>query len=239
MGSRTREALFDLLRGWFEGSTVVDLFAGVGTLGLEAASRGATQVIAVESDRLIARLLRENIDTLKCGDRVRVIEGDVLSEGLRAALPRPVDVIFCDPPFAMILPPRRAASDSGRSESISLDDDESLEPDRRDGEEAFDSFEGRRSKHRRRRRRPSSEPDGPASIEAIEEVDQRFERQRLRLQAMLDSLRGLFAERGFLALRLPIERAGSEGAIQGFEGPEIHGYGDQQWIHLYAPKRSV
>ena len=42
-GSRVKESLFNLLRGWFEGATVIDLFAGVGTMGLECASRGAAR----------------------------------------------------------------------------------------------------------------------------------------------------------------------------------------------------
>lgn len=39
MGSRTKEAIFNILRGWFEGANVLDIFAGVGTMGLEAAYR--------------------------------------------------------------------------------------------------------------------------------------------------------------------------------------------------------
>lgn len=173
MGGRTREALFDLLRGWCEDATVIDLFAGVGTLGLEAVSRGAIRVACVERDRFIARLLRENVRTLRCEERVTVVEADALSEGTLAALPRPADLIFCDPPFAL-------AMDAGAA--------------------------------------------GPSAA-----------RDAARFAAMLPRLRALMGGRGFLALRLPEPRRGSEGRIAGFDGPEIHGYGDQQWIHLYAP----
>src|SRR5262245_15938357 len=53
-GARVKESIFNLLRGWFEGATVIDLFAGVGTMGLEAVSRGAARVFMVERDRHIA-----------------------------------------------------------------------------------------------------------------------------------------------------------------------------------------
>ncbi len=196
MGGRTREALFDLLRGWFEGAAVIDLFAGVGTLGLEAASRGAARVTCVERDRFIARLLRENIHALRCEDRVAVVEADALAESTVAALPRPVDIVFCDPPFVM-------ASPEGPRSARGADDDAGP------GDEA--GVVGGRSSSR---------------IAA---------REAARLDAMLARLRPLFADRGFLALRLPQPRRGAAGAIAGFTGPEIHGYGDQQWIHLYAP----
>lgn len=55
---RAREAVFNLLRGWFEDARVLDLFAGVGTMGLEAASRGAAAVVMVERDKPIGSTLR-------------------------------------------------------------------------------------------------------------------------------------------------------------------------------------
>jgi len=199
MGGRTREALFDLLRGWFDGATVLDLFAGVGTLGLEAASRGAVRVVCVERDRFIARLLRENIRSLRCEDRVTVIEGDALASSTLAAFPRPVDVVLCDPPFAM-------AGDA---------------PTPRGDEAPSPRFD---------------DSDPPRSHEA---PSRGSARDSARLDAMLPRLRELFGDRGFLVLRLPSARRGAEGRIAGFDGPEVHGYGDQQWLHLYAPARST
>lgn len=211
MGSRTREALFDLLRGWFDDTVVLDLFAGVGTLGLEAASRGASRVICVEQDRLIARLLRENVRSLGCEDRVSVIEADALSEGTLAALPRPVDIIFCDPPFALV--------------------DEMEAPEARPRREAVPLVPAENE---------ASEFDFEAGDLARAQVEaRRRKREAARLDAMLANLRPLFGERGFLALRLPQPRRGERGRLPGFDGPELHGYGDQQWIHLYAPARVV
>lgn len=100
--SRVREAVFNLLRGWFDETTVVDLFAGVGTMGLEAASRGAKQVMMIEQNREMADFARRNIEELGCGDRVEVVQADALSAAWVARSPRPIDVMFVDPPYAMM-----------------------------------------------------------------------------------------------------------------------------------------
>ena len=61
---RTREGLFatvTAIRGGLDGAAVLDLYAGSGAVGLEALSRGAADVLLVESDRRAARVIRENI----------------------------------------------------------------------------------------------------------------------------------------------------------------------------------
>ena len=60
-----------------EGSVWLDLFAGTGAVGIEALSRGARQVYFVESDRKHARLIRENLQSLKIGDGCEVYESEV------------------------------------------------------------------------------------------------------------------------------------------------------------------
>lgn len=99
---RVREAVFNLLRGWWEDARVLDLFAGVGTVGLEAASRGAAEVVTVERDRRIFRLLEENIATLDCGDRVTAVMADALGPGALLRAPTPVDLVFIDPPYLLM-----------------------------------------------------------------------------------------------------------------------------------------
>ena len=102
--SRVKESVFNLLRGWFEeGAAVLDLFAGVGTMGLEAISRGASHATLVERDRAIGRLLRQNIEGLGCEDRTTVVLGDALSATALAQARGPVDVIFVDPPYEMMM----------------------------------------------------------------------------------------------------------------------------------------
>ena len=95
--ARLREALFDSLafepRGVF-----LDLYAGSGAVGLEAASRG-WQATLVERSAAAVRLLRENART--CGVDVRIVHGDALR--FAAAHEASVDVAFVDPPFELDL----------------------------------------------------------------------------------------------------------------------------------------
>ena len=99
---RIRESVFNLLRGWFEDASVLDLFAGVGTVGLEAVSRGASHVVLVEMNPQTHSHLVENIETLGCGDRAEAVLGDALSEHILFRAPKPVDLMFVDPPYPMM-----------------------------------------------------------------------------------------------------------------------------------------
>jgi 16S rRNA (guanine966-N2)-methyltransferase len=95
---RVREALFSRLdhAGVLEGARVVDLYAGSGALGLEAASRGASQVVLVEHARAAADVCRRNVRTLQLAD-VRVVQEKVLPYLQRS--PGAVDVALVDPPY--------------------------------------------------------------------------------------------------------------------------------------------
>ena len=99
---RVKESVFNMLRGHFEGALVVDLFAGVGTIGLEAVSRGASRVLMVEQDRRIFTLLQQNVENLDCGDRADLLQGDALGPVALLRAPRPIDLLFIDPPFGMM-----------------------------------------------------------------------------------------------------------------------------------------
>lgn len=94
-----KESLFNLLRGWFEDASVLDLFAGVGTMGLEAVSRGARRVVMVERDRKVYQLLKNNIQMLGCEDRAIAIHADALSPAALTSAMKPVDLVFLDPPY--------------------------------------------------------------------------------------------------------------------------------------------
>jgi 16S rRNA (guanine966-N2)-methyltransferase len=99
---RVKESVFNLLRGWFEGARVLDLFAGVGTVGLEAVSRGAASAVLVEKNPKHFELLKKNIETLQCGDRAVAVLADALSPTVLQRASQPVDVVFIDPPYAMM-----------------------------------------------------------------------------------------------------------------------------------------
>lgn len=94
---RVRETLFNWLGQDLEGRDCLDLFAGSGALGFEAASRGARSVLMVERDAAAVRALQANRELLQ-GDAVEVVRADAL-EFIRHHRGR-YDVVFLDPPFA-------------------------------------------------------------------------------------------------------------------------------------------
>ncbi len=94
---RVRETLFNWLGQDLTGLRCVDVFAGTGALGFEAASRGAREVRLVESDKTLVAQLDLMKAQLKA-DAVTVIRGDGL-HALAALAAGSVDVIFLDPPF--------------------------------------------------------------------------------------------------------------------------------------------
>ncbi len=102
---RVKEALFNLLRGHFEGAVVADVFAGTGSIGLEALSRGAASCVFVERDRMMAGVLEQNIETLGCADRARVVQTDALGSSLSARLDAPLTLLFMDPPYPLMMEP--------------------------------------------------------------------------------------------------------------------------------------
>jgi 16S rRNA (guanine(966)-N(2))-methyltransferase RsmD len=99
---RVKESLFSLLRGHFEDASVLDLFAGTGSIGLEAVSRGAARCVMIEKDKRAAATLHQNVELLGAEDRCEVVQGDALGLAALARCPRPVNLIFCDPPYPLI-----------------------------------------------------------------------------------------------------------------------------------------
>lgn len=103
-----RETLFNWLPHRLHGQSCLDLFAGSGALGFEAASRGAPNVVLVESHPQAIQWLRANRGALRAEDRVDIFPGRVerfLRQHGRNAR-KGFDIIFLDPPFAggMIAP---------------------------------------------------------------------------------------------------------------------------------------
>lgn len=96
---RIRETLFAILEPDLPGARVLDLFAGAGTLGIEALSRGAGHATFVERSAAALAALRKNLVTTAFADRADVVPANVLAY-LADRLVEPYDVVFCDPPFA-------------------------------------------------------------------------------------------------------------------------------------------
>ncbi|MGD0022039.1 MAG: 16S rRNA (guanine(966)-N(2))-methyltransferase RsmD [Smithellaceae bacterium] len=94
-----RETLFNLL-GSLEGKIFLDLFAGSGSVGLEAASRGAREVYLIEKNKDLVEVIKNNIQTCSLEQKCRVIGAD-MAISLRDLFKKKyeVDVVFADPPY--------------------------------------------------------------------------------------------------------------------------------------------
>lgn len=100
---RVKESVFSMLRGNCEGASVLDAFAGTGAIGLEALSLGAERVVFVERDRKAAAMLEKNIEALAVQDETEIVQADALGPAALARCPKPVDLVFFDPPYPLVL----------------------------------------------------------------------------------------------------------------------------------------
>lgn len=97
---RVKESVFAILGDRLTDAAVLDLFGGSGNLSLEAFSRGAGQVVCVDSDPLSIKFIRANIEKAKAQDDIRVYRNDAFkSIALFAREQKRFDIIFCDPPY--------------------------------------------------------------------------------------------------------------------------------------------
>jgi len=97
---RVRQSLFGILEPLLDGARVLDLFAGAGTLGIEALSRGAAHATFVERDPAALRALRANVASTGMADRARVASRAVSAFLGSSDAGGPYDLVLCDPPFA-------------------------------------------------------------------------------------------------------------------------------------------
>jgi 16S rRNA (guanine966-N2)-methyltransferase len=99
---RVRESLFSIL-GSVEGLSILDLFAGTGSFGLEAISRGANAVVFVDRSKRVVRDLRQRIANLGLeeSNEIRIFRSDAKKAIGRIARDSPVrfDLVFLDPPY--------------------------------------------------------------------------------------------------------------------------------------------
>ncbi len=108
---RVRETLFNWLAPVIDGARVLDLFAGSGALGFEAASRGAAQVTLVDSHPRVVSQLQQNVRLLQA-TQMSICQSAVLRYLQRP--PEPCDIVFLDPPYqARVLEDCFSALESG------------------------------------------------------------------------------------------------------------------------------
>jgi 16S rRNA (guanine966-N2)-methyltransferase len=99
---RVKESLFSILVHRIEGARVLDLFAGTGAIGFEAASRGAARVVSVEAHRETAHAIEEAAKDLDIADRLTVVAAP--AERALYRVEGPFDIVYLDPPYANDVP---------------------------------------------------------------------------------------------------------------------------------------
>lgn len=97
-----KKSLFAMLGESLQDQTIIDLYCGTGTMGIEALSRGARQCYFAEMDPRVIERLRQNLTDLRATDRAVIWRGDVLAKfrDWVTAVTSPVDAVFIDPPYA-------------------------------------------------------------------------------------------------------------------------------------------
>ncbi|MGV3490774.1 MAG: 16S rRNA (guanine(966)-N(2))-methyltransferase RsmD [Devosia sp.] len=99
---RVRESVFNILASRlgpnFDGLRIVDLFAGTGALGLEALSRGASQIVFVDTGAEARGLIRDHIEAFGAGGVAKLLRRDATNLGPAGTM-GPVDLVFLDPPY--------------------------------------------------------------------------------------------------------------------------------------------
>ena len=98
MGERIRNAMFNRIGSEIEDARVLDAFAGTGSVGLEALSRGARHVTFLERDKIAQKIIQKNVSSLQVDDDTALIRTSV-NNWINTAEPGSYDIIIADPPY--------------------------------------------------------------------------------------------------------------------------------------------
>lgn len=96
---RYKETLFNTIQTYVPDSCFIDVFAGTGSIGIEALSRGARKAVFIENNKKAVAVINENLEKTHLSDRAEVIAGDAVSSLMRLESRGPADVIYIDPPY--------------------------------------------------------------------------------------------------------------------------------------------
>lgn len=112
---RTRESLFNIIAGNCPEAKVLDLYGGSGALALESVSRGAECAVVCDCSRDAAKAIRQNIESLRVGDKVRfLMMQDLQAVQLLGREKAQFDLVFLDPPYRLSTDPAcKAMADAG------------------------------------------------------------------------------------------------------------------------------
>lgn len=100
---RTKGSLFNIVSGVIPDSHILDMYAGTGSIGIEALSRGAASCIFVENDRTAVEVIKKNLEVTKLRDKAQVLLSDVFE--VVPYLERnkvKVDIVFTTPPYPLV-----------------------------------------------------------------------------------------------------------------------------------------
>lgn len=98
MSERIRNAMFNSIGDEIRGARVLDAFAGSGSVGFEALSRGASEVVFIEKDRIAAKIIANNAKVLGVDKNTTVVKTTV-NNWLDTTTTDDFDIIFADPPY--------------------------------------------------------------------------------------------------------------------------------------------
>lgn len=96
---KVKESIFNIIQFDVKGSTVLDLFAGSGALGIEALSREASLAVFVDKDRQALNIIKENLNNSKLTDKAIIIAGDYQGFLHNNTKNMTFDIVFLDPPY--------------------------------------------------------------------------------------------------------------------------------------------
>lgn len=94
---RVKEALFNILGAGMRNASFLDLFAGTGSVGIEALSRGASSALFIDNDRMAIRTIHENLEHTGLAERATVLRASAF-DYLRRRQPRTFDYVYIAPP---------------------------------------------------------------------------------------------------------------------------------------------
>jgi 16S rRNA (guanine966-N2)-methyltransferase len=96
ISDRVKEAVFNILGAEIDGARVLDLFAGTGSVGIEALSRGAEMAVLVEKQAKATAVIRANLRNTRLQGQARIVQADVFK--YLAGPPEPFDLVYVAPP---------------------------------------------------------------------------------------------------------------------------------------------
>lgn len=94
---RIKESVFNIIQFYIQDKTVLDLFAGTGSLGIEAISRGATSATFIDNDKASINILKENLNSTGILSKSIIVNSDYKS--FLASKKNTFDLVFLDPPY--------------------------------------------------------------------------------------------------------------------------------------------